>query len=132
MLETKRSVRHRSRLVDDALVPSASETYYLNTPDAGDDVVLTCVWQREMVDEDTAVTDSPGNLDIFLERRPVGGGSWTAITSSESDVDNVEQVRAEQPAEGQQYDYRVRVERIDGSNNLTSQAFTLASRHNFQ
>ncbi|MCC7292445.1 MAG: S8 family peptidase, partial [Phycisphaerales bacterium] len=131
MLATKRAVLNRNEFLNDQLGVNESETYYLERPSAGDDVVITCAWLRAMINEDTPVADSPGNLDIFLERRPVEGGDWVEVASSDSDLDNIEQVRSEQPSTGQQYDFRVRVERVDGSSSLSQQQFALASRHDF-
>lgn len=134
MLQAQRAVADRNKTSEGTLAYSGSfseTTRTIDTPEPGDMIVFTCVWHRAMIDEDTPITGSPGNINLFLERRPVEGGSWTQVTSSESEVDNLEQVRDQQPSSGQQYDFRIKIKRVNGNSQLIAQPFTVSSRHSF-
>lgn len=132
MLDAYKAVQDRNKIMGDLLEPLDFEHYEIERPDPGDEIVITCTWQRAMSDETTVIDGSPGDLQLKLQRRPIEGGSWDTIYTSDLGPDNIEQVRSQQPGLGQQYDYRVRVKRMDsGTSSTTYQAFTLASRHAF-
>lgn len=127
-LNAYQATLQRNQIIDGTLTGSQERAYALARPAPGTPVRVTCVWHRQMASETEAVSGSPGNLNLFLDRKEVGGLNWELDRSkSESDVDNVEQVRDQQPSSGQQYDFRVRVKRID-STVLPTESFTLASR----
>ncbi|KAB2938977.1 MAG: S8 family serine peptidase [Phycisphaerae bacterium] len=149
MLHAFDSVKRRNHTFDGTLTDSNdSEVYYLSEVPADKTCVVTGVWHRAMVDEDTPVMDvaggkSPANLDLIIEAKPLSGGVWSTVDSTVGSYDgndgnresNVRQVRAEQNPENEtQLEFRVRVEHnpTNDSPFTGSQGFTLASRHGFE
>ncbi|GIK16585.1 MAG: hypothetical protein BroJett003_15490 [Planctomycetota bacterium] len=149
MLHAFDSVKRRNHTVDGTLTDSSdSEVYYLSEVGADKTCVVTSVWHRAMVDEDTPVMDvgggkSPANLDLILEAKPLSGGVWSTVATTIGTYDgndgnresNVRQLRAEQNPENEtQLEFRVRVEHnpTNDSPFTGSQGFTLASRYGFE
>ncbi|GIK11225.1 MAG: hypothetical protein BroJett001_32910 [Chloroflexota bacterium] len=145
-LNAYNAVRWRNRIVDGTVAdPNDSKTHQLSIVSAGDQVVVTLTWQREMDSETDPSEDGNGNpspvsLDLFLEGR-LPGGDWSALTSDAPDLpsdgqpeDNVRKVTWPQNPQGQpQYEFRVRVEYNPTADTPyeASQSFTIASRHTF-
>ncbi len=111
LLNVLRAVQMRYQMVDDTLSSDQENTYALATPDASQQIVIACAWQRAMVSENVPVLGSPGNLDLYLDRK-LGSSAWETISASESLIDNVEVVRATQAAQWPFYEFRVRVRRV--------------------
>ena len=130
-LDAFNAVLWRNYTYDDGITTGDGTKYYYFAVGASIPVSVTCVWQREMDDIDTATPGSPGDIDIYLDQRQ--GSSWVQVASSASgDVnndgfvfDNVERVYydASLPATS----YRIRVLRGDDPDDYT-QDFTLACR----
>jgi len=119
----------RNYTFDDDIEDEDGTKYYYFLGQSSVPVSVTCVWSREMSDIDTAVADSPGNINIYLDQRQ--GSSWVQVGSSASgDVgddfvyDNVERIYydASLPA----VFYRIRVVKLDETSYV--QDFTIACR----
>jgi subtilisin family serine protease len=130
MLNAYQAVGLRNQIVDDQVSSDPNtKTYYLTRPSAGAHIVAALAWHREM-DDETTESYAPADLNLYLDRRSVGGLIWSQVAASESSIDRetVEVLWSDQGAPGHtQCDFRVRVVRAS-TGDPSELGFTLCVR----